>query len=185
MNRFFKVYDSTIDKIESIKLEYDSKYKYKFAIQQVKKTDNVLTINNELLSDYLINKAKKCINIDISDQNINFDFKLLKFDKIIFIDVFSKLKMITQEIVLSKLHNILKQSGKIIITDTHPFLNINRFIRLVEESQFNFYGEVDYIMDYKDILQGKCIGNKNYGAVLSHVGIRPREIKPDGPMEIK
>jgi hypothetical protein len=190
MNRFFNVYDSTLDKIESTKLEYDRKYKYKFAIQNAKKTDTVLVINNNLLSDYLNKKVKKCVALSVLDtSNFNniFYFKLSKFDKIFCIDVFSGLKMNTQVNLLKSFKTLLNKSGQIIITDTHPLLNIHRFVRLVDEEQFNFYDEPDYIMNYKDILVGKCIGHKYYSAILCNMNnnIKPNEFKPDMPNETK
>ena len=182
-NRYFTKYDPEQKKLGSYSCNtWNDKFEYKFAIDNIDKNDEILIIEDDNLAKYAEKKVKKCINTSCCRHQHN-----IKFNKIFCISKLNQLKMSEQERLFIDMKSLLKMSGKIIFTDVHPAMNINRFLRLVKENGLHFEGESYYDKTVKDILRGNSIGEKCYKAVLvKHVKhIELDEIKPEFPMEYK
>lgn len=163
INRYFTKYDSSINKLGTYKIdELSNKIEYKFASDYLKKNDDILIIEDDNFSQYAEKKVKSCN----TSLYLSLQYKK-KFDKIFCISKLSTLKMSQQERLMYDMIQSLKMNGKIIFTDIHPNLNINRFLRLVDEAGLKFSGEVDYDKTVDDILRCDMVGVLFYRAVLS------------------
>ena len=184
INRYFTKYDPSIKKIGTYVCDtWNNKFEYKFAIDNLNKNDEILIIEDAYFAKYAEKKVKKCVHsLYLSKENN------INFDKIFCLSKLNQLKMSEQERLIRDMKLLLKMNGKIIFTEIHPNLNINRFLRLVNENGLYFEGDNYYDKTVKDILSGPIIGLKCYRAILTkHINknIVPDEIKPEFPIEYK
>lgn len=219
MNKFIQKNDKQIEKLGKHlinSLWWSRKYEYAFCENFINENETVLDVGCGIehpLKYHLADKNNNVYAIDIDDnikdlkyKNITFinddflnnkDIENIKFDKIFIISTLSEFNFYYLNKIFIKLENILKDDGKIIITNEYPKIDVTDIIINIENTNLiiDNHTNIDYYESKNDYIQNDYTQSENdllgyldrykiFTMVLRHKN-QNKEIKPTENKVIK